>query len=286
MRFETGKQFLAEPHKRLTLMGMSNIGKTTLAASMPASNWFHYSVDYRLATAYLKEAMVDVIKTHMMTLPYLSMHLREDLMSVDLNVGFGRLGMVSHYLGKLGNPYAGGLLVDEFNRRQERHRRAEIAAVGDIPTFIARGFEIYGYDHFINDASGSLCELINLDDDDDPVLRSVIDHTVLIYLKADAEQEAALIDRAVRHPKPLYFRPEFLDLELQAYLVAQGSSSTSEIDPDEFVKWVFVRLLEARRPRYEHIARYGYTIEARNVAGANETGFLHLIAKVIDEVHV
>lgn len=282
MRFESGAQFLAQPHKRITLMGMSNIGKTTLASSMPASNWFHYSVDYRLATAYLKEAMIDVLKKDMMRLPYLSRHLREDLMSVDLNVSFDRLGMVSHYLGKLGNVAAGGLPLDEFSRRQERHRKAEIKAVSDIPEFIGKGMDIYGYAHFINDASGSLCELIDPGDRADPVLTSVIDHTVLIYLQADDEQEAALVDRAVRNPKPLYYRPEFLGSELQSYQAEHAIRFSGDIDPDDFVRWVFVRLLAARRPRYELIARHGYTIPARNAAGANETDFLELIASAID----
>jgi hypothetical protein len=282
MLFESGEAFLAEDHKRITLMGMSNIGKTTLAASLSPTSWFHYSVDYRLATAYLKEPMIDVLKKDMMGHPYVATHLREDLMCIDLNVSFENQRMVSHYLGKLGQSASGGLSMQEFRRRQQRHRKAEISAVNDIAEFVARAAEVYGYPHFINDASGSLCELIDPYDDADPVLKSVVDNTVLVYLQADAEHETMLIERAIRTPKPLYYRPDFLDTAIMDYLAEAKIQSADDIEPDGFVRWVFVRLLEARRPRCERIATHGYTIPARELTGATEKAFLERVAAAID----
>jgi GTPase SAR1 family protein len=46
----TRSEFLAWPHKAITLLGMSGVGKTTLAYKLPASKWFHYSGDYRIGT--------------------------------------------------------------------------------------------------------------------------------------------------------------------------------------------------------------------------------------------
>ena len=45
----SAKEFLAWPNKAITLLGMSGIGKTTLAYKLPKSKWFHYSGDYRKA---------------------------------------------------------------------------------------------------------------------------------------------------------------------------------------------------------------------------------------------
>jgi len=45
------------------------------------------------------------------------------------NITVDNLHPVSSFLGKLGNPERGGLGLAEFKRRQELHRRAEIAAM-------------------------------------------------------------------------------------------------------------------------------------------------------------
>jgi len=58
---------------------------------------------------------------------------------------------------------------------------------------------------------------------------------------------------------------------------------TAQVDPSEFVRWVFPRLFKARLPRYEAIAdNYGYTISARDafeVKNADE--FLQLIGDAL-----
>jgi len=59
-----GKQeFLDSPSKRVTLLGMSGVGKTRLANFLRDESWFHYSVDYRIGTRYVGEAILDNIKT-------------------------------------------------------------------------------------------------------------------------------------------------------------------------------------------------------------------------------
>ncbi len=118
---------------------------------------------------------------------------------------------VSSFLGKLGNPAQGGLLLTEFKRRQELHRIGEIHAMRDVPEFIRKAHEIYGYSHFVNDAGGSLCEL-----DERDVLQVLDDHTLILYIKATDHDEEELIRRAEEDPKPLYYRSEFLDEQLAA----------------------------------------------------------------------
>jgi len=41
----TRKEFLAWPSKAFTLLGISGVGKNTLANKMPKSEWIHYSGD-------------------------------------------------------------------------------------------------------------------------------------------------------------------------------------------------------------------------------------------------
>ena len=47
------------PISRITLMGTSGVGKTTLATMLASAGWFHYSGDYRIATRYLNEPISD-----------------------------------------------------------------------------------------------------------------------------------------------------------------------------------------------------------------------------------
>ena len=56
------KDFNDWKHKSITLLGMSGVGKTTLANKLPKSKWFHYSGDYRIGTKYLEEPILDNIK--------------------------------------------------------------------------------------------------------------------------------------------------------------------------------------------------------------------------------
>ena len=74
----TAKEFLAWPNKAITLLGMSGIGKTTLAYKLPKSKWFHYSGDYRIGTKYLVEPILDNIKRQAMQIDFL-----RDLLSSD-----------------------------------------------------------------------------------------------------------------------------------------------------------------------------------------------------------
>jgi hypothetical protein len=55
------------------------------------------------------------------------------------------------------------------------------------------------------------------------------------------------------------------------------------VDPNEFVRWIFPRLIESRIPRYEAIAqRYGYTISTEELAQVKSSAnFLELLEDAI-----
>ena len=267
-------------HKAITLLGMSGVGKTHLARVLRRHHWFHYSGDYRIGTRHLDEAILDNIKLQAMQVPFLRELLRSDSIHIANNITFDNLKPLSTFLGKVGNPEAGGLGLREFKRRQELHHTAEIAAMREVPEFIRRARAIYGYDHFINDAGGSLCEL-----DNDQVLQDLAEHTLILYLKADPETERALIQRAEQDPKPLYYPERFLDQQLAAYMGERGLDYVALIQPDDFVRWVFPRLLASRLPRYQAIAdRYGYTVSTDGLAGvADEAAFLAVVEQALDQ---
>lgn len=235
---------------------MSGVGKTRLANLLHSQEWFHYSGDYRIGTRYLDEPILDNIKQQVMQVPFLRDLLRSDSIYIRNNISVNNLNPVSTFLGKLGSPDKDGLALEEFKRRQHLHKMAEIEAMKDVPEFIGKAREIYGYPHFINDAGGSVCEL-----DSDEVIETIAEHTLILYIKASKKDEAELIRRAQHSPKPLYYREEFLNEQLSVYLQEKNLQYVAMIDPDDFVGWMFPRLFYSRIPRYESIAiKHGYTI--------------------------
>jgi hypothetical protein len=273
------EEFLRWPCKAITLLGMSGVGKTTLANKLPQNRWFHYSGDYRIGTKYLEEPILDNIKRKAMKVDFLRDLLRSDSIYIASNITVDNLEPISTFLGKIGRADLGGLSLPEFKRRQRLHMQAEAAAMKDVAEFIVKAHEIYGYDHFLNDAGGSICEI-----DDAEMLRVLSEQTLILYLRAGPEMEEELIYRAVTRPKPLYYREDFLDHSLARYLQQEGMSSPEEIVPDRFVQWIFPDLVRHRRPRYEDLAaRYGYTTDARDLAQVTgEADFLELVATAID----
>ena len=262
--------------KRITLLGMSGVGKTTLSNKLPRESWFHYSGDYRIGTRYLNEPISDNIKLQAMEVPFLRELLQSDSIYIRSNITIDNLTPVSTFLGKLGNPQQGGLSLAEFKRRQALHRQAEISAMRDVPEFIRKVDAIYGYKHFINDAGGSVCEL-----DDPETLRLLAEQTVIVYIRTSAELDHILIERAQRHPKPLYYREDFLDEQLPVFMSERGYLEVNQVPPDEFVQWIFPKLFHTRLPRYEAIAsEFGYTIDAEAIAGVrDEADFIALISR-------
>lgn len=275
----TGKEFRHWDTKRITLLGMSGVGKTRLSSMLRAKNWFHYSGDYRIGTRYLSEPILDNIKMQAMQVDFLRDLLVTDSICIDNNITFDNLKPVSTFLSKVGNPELGGLGLAEFKRRQHLHHDAEVAAMLDVPAFIHRAESLYGCHHFVNDAGGSVCELGNSE-----VMESLAQCSVILYLKATHDDEDELIRRAALAPKPLYYREAFLEEQLAEFMQLRQLEYVAQIDPDDFVLWIFPRLFYSRIPRYEALAeQYGYTVTTDELSKVQSAeGFMALIETALD----
>jgi hypothetical protein len=288
MRFSSSQDFRNWPSKAVTVLGMSGVGKTRLSVMLQKSQWFQYSVDYRIGTRYMDEHIVDNFKREAMKNPFLQHLLRSDSIYIRSNITFDNLAPLATYLGKPGNPSKGGISFAEYQRRQAEHCVAEKLALQDVAQFIERAKEIYKYQHFICDSGGSLCEVVNPDDPHDPVLKSLSENTLLLYIEGTAEHTKMLVDRFRADPKPMYYQPAFLAAKWAEYKNLNGIKNDDDVDPDGFAVWGFEELLLHRIPLYQKIAKnFGYTVHMQDVpAIANEEDFIALLSRTIDRSKV
>lgn len=271
----------------ITLIGMSGVGKTWISRHLPAQKWFHYSVDYRIGTRYLNEDILDNVKRQMMKDPLLNSLLRNDSIYVKQNITVENLGVLSAYIGKFGSPKKGGLDRKNFFARQKRYERAEKKSMMELPDFLKRATDIYGYQYFINDTTGSLCEIIDVDNPKDDILNLIRKHSLIVYIEADPDAEKHLIQRQLEDPKPIYYNRALFEDFLENY-IAENAIAVEEIDPDDFLRSFFPKVIAFRRKRYEKIAKnHGCTISASAVSNIrDEKDFLALINADLSSEHL
>ena len=282
--YKSAAEWRSAEKKRILLFGMSGLGKTYVSNMLRASgNWFHYSIDYRIGTRYMGELIADSFKKKAMEVPYLRDLLLSDSIYIASNITFDNLAPLSTYLGKPGDPNKGGLNFAEYLRRQEQHRRAEIAALLDTPHFVERAEEIYGYGNFVCDSGGSICEVVDPNNPEDPVLKCLSETTLLCWIEGSDAHRSNLIERFDRAPKPMYYEPEFLNAKWSQYLDQTGKTE-EEVDPDAFVRWTYAEALAHRHPRYEGISNWGVKVRAEDVAALRTvTDFEELVAHALEQ---
>tara|TARA_B100000513_G_scaffold192910_1_gene119691 strand:- start:459 stop:1436 length:978 start_codon:yes stop_codon:yes gene_type:complete len=251
------------PHA-VTLLGMSGVGKTMLSTQLRRqADWFHYSADYRIGTRYLVEHILDNIKYKIMRMedPFVANLLRSDSIYISHNISVDNLDPVSTFLGMFGDPAEGGLNKTIFLERQNLYKWGEQESMKDTSHFIAKAWEIYRCKDFINDASGSLCEVVDLTDPNDPVIAALRADTLILYIRAGKADEEALMERAETDPKPLFYYPSFIDQHL-----ADQPDDGQGVGPKDFARKLFPQLLQSRKPRYAEMAdKFGFTIDVADL---------------------
>jgi hypothetical protein len=284
MIYDTPSDWLRDNRKRVLLFGMSGLGKTHVSNMLRASgDWFHYSIDYRIGTRYMGEHIVDNFKKEAMRIPFLRDLLMSDSIYIGSNITFNNLDPLSTYLGKPGDPAKGGLPFDEYRRRQDQHETAEISALLDTVPFIDRAKSIYGYDNFVCDSGGSICEVVDANDPNDPVLTALSKNLLLVWIEGSEAHTDELIRRFDKAPKPMCYQAEFLIRVWNKYL-SVNNVQEGDVNPDEFVRFAYAQAMAHRQPRYAAMAKnWGISVGAAEIANATTPAeFKSLIARALE----
>lgn len=284
MIYETADDWRNAPNKHILLFGMSGLGKTYVSNLLrDQGDWFHYSVDYRIGTRYMGEYIADNAKAEAMKVPFLRDLLMSDSIYIGSNITFENLSPVASYLGKPGDPKNGGVPIDEYRRRQDQFRRAEIDALMDTSYFIRRAQSLYGYPNFICDTGGSICEWVDPDDANDPIMTALAKECLCVWIEGSDAHIDELCRRFDKAPKPMSYQPEFLTKAWADYL-AEKSVSPDDVNPDDFIRWTYRKALDHRQPRYRQMAnRWGITVKAEDIyAVRSAEDFQELIARTLE----
>ncbi|MGB3280693.1 MAG: ATPase [Pseudorhodobacter sp.] len=283
MLYSSSKDWLADPAKKVLLFGMSGLGKTHFSNMLrDEAGWFHYSIDYRIGTRYMGEFIADNFKREAMKVPLLRELLLTDSVYIASNITFENLTPLSTYLGKPGNPDHGGVAFAEYCARQEQHHDAEKAALLDTERFIKLAADLYGYDNFVCDSGGSICEVVDAGNPEDPILTALSRNLLLVWIEGSEAHREALIRRFDRAPKPMYYQPDFLLKVWKDYLAEQDVTE-DQVNPDAFLRYGYARLLDHRQPRYAAMAKWGVSVTADEVGRVKSPeDFINLIATALD----
>ena len=283
MIYENGNVWKAAKHKKVLLFAMSGLGKTHVSSMLRNDgDWFHYSVDYRIGTRYMGEHIVDNFKKAAMSVPFLADLLRSDSISIASNITFENLTPLSTYLGKPGDVARGGIPFDFYCKRQDQHHAAEQAALLDTPAFIERAQNLYGYQNFVCDSGGSICEVVDPWDKTDQVMTSLSENLLMVWIASSEAHTAELVRRFDKSPKPMCYQPAFLLSSWEKYQSETGLSP-DKVDPDDFIRWTYARALAHRQPRYVQMAQWGITLQTDDVKNIYSPEYFEdLVASALD----
>ncbi len=235
-------------NKIISLVGMSGVGKTSFAGKLHPNSHFHYCVDYAIQEFYLKDSLENTGKS-----------------------AINNLSAMANFLGKIGDEKSGGMDYKTFCTRQDLYMNAEKNATLHLENIAENLLE--KYDFIINDLTGSICEIVNFDDPNDRILQFLSRNTTILHIKTSDIYIFELVKIAMQNPKPLLYNRSFLDENIKYYQELQGFSEIDGVNPDDFFRFIFPRLIRNRAQKYDKFAALGKSISLenfRNIANIHE----------------
>ena len=173
------------------------------------------------------------------------------------------------------------------SKEAELGTRVEIKNLNSFK-FIEKSNDIYGYQNFVCDTSGSICEVVNPEDPNDPLLSHLAEDTLIILIKGSRKHKEQLIKRFKKDPKPIYYNEDFLNKKWSNFK-DEFKVSNSNVDPDKFILYCFEELLDYRTPIYNSIAKnWGITIDADDISkvkNENDATFLDVYGVFASKFH-
>jgi hypothetical protein len=117
------------------------------------------------------------------------------------------------------------------------------------------------------------------------VLKSLSESTLLLNIEGNPQHTKTLVDRFRKYPKPMYYRPEFLEKKWHEYKDTKKIRNDDDVVPDDFAVWGFEQLLHHRIPIYQKIAKnFGYQVHMEEIPKIkSEDDFLNLLGAMIDK---
>ena len=110
----------------------------------------------------------------------------------------------------------------------------------------------------------------------DPVMATLAARTLPVWIEGTPDHIDTLVARFAKAPKPMCYRPAFLD----AKWAAHGGDG---VDPDAFATATYRDAIAARHPRYAAMAaHWGVSVAARDVAQVRDAP--DVIALVADAI--
>ena len=283
MIYNNAKQWNSASNKSILLFGMSGLGKTFLSNLLrKEGNWFHYSIDYRIGARYMGDHIVDNVKSEAMSNPFLANLLKTDSIYIRSNITFDNLAPLSTYLAQPGNPSNGGLNYNEYVKRQNQHLEAEKAALFDTTEFIEKSRNLYNYSNFVCDSSGSICEVVDVNNPNDTILKTLSKNLLMVWIEGDEDHSEKLIARFRKNPKPMYYNNNLLKICWEEFK-KRHSLTDQEVEPNEFSIYAYTRAIKSRQPKYEAISKkWGISIKADQVSDIKtNSDFNEVIAQAL-----
>ncbi len=166
-----------------------------------------------------------------------------------------KIDRLAAFVGKFGGKKYGGFEYYKFLERQEIYSNAERDSLRDwsqiLPNWLGRKGED---DVSLYDTTGSFCEILR-DEIHNPYSPSqkLKEHACIVYLACSGEEEEILLKRQLERPKPMVYNRGCFEGWLSDYQ-RQKSVAEENIDPEDFLRFVFPKAIEPRRARYEEFA--------------------------------